>query len=268
MNVFAKRLVAFSILALALGLAALGAESREAVSPPAKPTIVLVHGAFADSSSWNAVVAQLQSRGYTVVAVANPLRGVKSDAAGVEALVRSLHGHVVLVGHSYGGQVISNVGNANHKIKALVYVSAFAPQAGESAGALAARFPGSSLASALLPPVRLPDGSNDLYIDPSKFHAQFAADVPAAEAASAAVAQRPVTDKALNEPSGTPTWASTPSWFIYGGMDRNIPPAALDFMAQRARSRRTVVIDGASHAVMLSHPYEVARLIVQAAESH
>jgi pimeloyl-ACP methyl ester carboxylesterase len=163
--------------------------------------------------------------------------------------------------------VISNVGNADHKIRALVYVSAFAPEAGESASELSTRLPGSSLGSALLPPVALPDGSNDLYIRQDRFHAQFAADIPAADAAVAAVAQRPVTDKALNEPSGAPTWASTPSWFIYGSKDKNIPPAMMAFMARRSHSRRTVVVDGASHVVMISHPDDVARLIVEAAES-
>lgn len=264
MNLLAKRLAIFSILAL--GAASLGAHSKPP-TPAAKPTIVLVHGAFADSSSWNGVASRLLARGYPVVAAANPLRGVGSDAAQVEAIVHSINGPVVLVGHSYGGSVISNVGNTDHKIKALVYVSAFAPEAGESAAELSTRFPGSSLGSALLPPVALPDGGNDLYIRQDRFHAQFAADILAADAAVAAVAQRPVTDKALNEPSGAPAWASTPSWFVYGSRDRNIPPAAMAFMARRAQSRRTVVIDGASHVVMISHPDDVARLIVEAAQS-
>lgn len=264
MNTIAK-LALFSILALSV--TTLSAQSRQPLPHVTKPTIMLVHGAFAESSSWNGVASRLQARGYHVVAAANPLRGVSSDAAYVETLLRSISGSVVLVGHSYGGSVISNIGNADHKIKALVYVSAFAPEAGESASELSTRFPGSSLGSALLPPVELPDGSNDLYIRQDRFHAQFAADIPAADAAVAAVAQRPVTDKALNEPSGAPTWASTPSWFIYGSKDKNIPPAMMAFMARRAQSRRTVVIDGASHVVMISHPDDVARLIVEAAES-
>jgi pimeloyl-ACP methyl ester carboxylesterase len=265
MNLLAKRLAIFSILALSA--ASLCAQSKQPAPATAKPTIVLVHGAFAESSSWNGVASRLQARGYHVVAAANPLRGVGSDAAHVEAVLHSISGPVVLVGHSYGGSVISNVGNADHKIRALVYVSAFAPEAGESASELSTRLPGSSLGSALLPPVALPDGSNDLYIRQDRFHAQFAADIPAADAAVAAVAQRPVTDKALNEPSGAPTWASTPSWFIYGSKDKNIPPAMMAFMARRSHSRRTVVVDGASHVVMISHPDDVARLIVEAAES-
>jgi pimeloyl-ACP methyl ester carboxylesterase len=265
MNTLTKRLALYCVLTL--GITAFSAESREAVQPEAKPTIVLVHGAFAESSSWNGVATRLLSRGYRVIAAANPLRSVRGDAAYLQSLVNSIKGPVVLVGHSYGGQVISNVGNADGTIKALVYVSAFAPESGETASALSARFPGSTLGSALMPPVPLPDGGSDLYIDPAKFHQQFAADIPAADAAAGAVAQRPVTDTALNEPSGTPAWASIPSWAIYGSEDKNIPPAAMAFMARRAHSRRTVEIDGASHVVMMSHPDEVAKLIVEAAQS-
>ncbi|MDN5780739.1 MAG: alpha/beta hydrolase [Luteimonas sp.] len=265
MNILAKRLALSSILAL--GVAALSAQSKEALQPAAKPTIVLVHGAFAESSSWNGVASNLRSRGYPVVAAANPLRSVQGDAAYVETLIHSISGSVVLVGHSYGGSVISNVGNRDHRIKALVYVSAFAPEIGETASGLSTRFPGSTLGSALLAPVALPGGGSDLYIQQDKFPSQFAADIPAADAAAAAVAQRPVTDKALNEPSGPPAWVSIPSWSIYGSKDKNIPPEALAFMARRARARHVVEIEGASHVVMISHPDEVADLIVEAAQS-
>jgi pimeloyl-ACP methyl ester carboxylesterase len=236
-------------------------------APAMKPTIVLVHGAFADSSSWNGVSARLLARGYPVVAVANPLRSVKGDAAYLDGVVAAIDGPVVLVGHSYGGMVISNAGAAGGKVKALVFVAAFAPEAGESAAELSSRFPGSTLGAALAPPVALPDGGKDLYIRQERFHAQFAADLPAADAAAAAVAQRPVTAAALDEPSGAPTWASIPSWSVYGSADRNIPPEAMAFMARRARARRIVEVDGASHVVMASHPDEVARLIVEAAEA-
>jgi len=269
----AARLMLCSILLLGLGAIAFSARSatptaHEETDLPAKPAIVLVHGAFADSTSWTAVAARLQSRGYRVVAAANPLRGVKADAANLDSLVASIGGPVVLVGHSYGGMVISNAGNAGHRIKALVYVSAFAPEMGESAIGLSASSPGSTLGDALLPPVALPDGSHDLYIRHDLFHAQFAADVPAVEADGMAIAQRPVTDSALAEPSGPPAWASVPSWSIYGSKDRNIPPAAMAFMARRARSRHIVEVEGASHALMISHPDEVANLIVEAAEYH
>lgn len=230
-----------------------------------KPTIVFVHGAFADSSSWNGVLTHLNQKGYPTVAVANPLRGVKSDADYVASVLKSIEGPIVLVGHSYGGAVISNALNGNENVRALVYVAAFAPDAGESAVELSGRYPGSTLGPALAPPVATPDGGKDLYIQQDKFHAQFAADAPAAAAQLMASTQRPITEAALNEASGTPAWKSTPSWFIYGDLDLNIPEAALSFMAERANSKETVVVSGASHVVMVSHPDAVAELIERAA---
>jgi pimeloyl-ACP methyl ester carboxylesterase len=238
-----------------------------AASPPAKPTIVLVHGAFAESSSWNPVVAELLAKGYPVVAAANPLRGLKSDAAYVASVVNAVQGPVVLVGHSYGGLVISNAATQSSNVKSLVYVAGFAPDKGESAFALSVKFPGSTLGEALAQPVALADGNKDLYIRQDKVPAQFAADVPLAEAERMAVTQRPATEAALNEASGEPAWKTIPSWFIYGEQDRNIPAAALDFMAKRAGSRKTVAIAGASHVVMLSHAREVAGLIDEAAKA-
>ncbi|KQQ33117.1 alpha/beta hydrolase [Duganella sp. Leaf126] len=232
----------------------------------AKPTVVLVHGAFADSSSWDGVIARLAQDGYTVVAAANPLRSVQGDGAYVAALVNSIAGPVVLVGHSYGGSVISAAATGASNVKALVYVAAFAPEAGETAVGLSGKFPGSTLGPALAPPVALADGGKDLYIQQDKFPAQFAADVPAAKARLMAAGQRPITDAALNEASPAPAWKTIPSWFIYGTGDKNIPPAALDFMAKRASSKETIVIQGASHVVMTSHPAEVARLIASAAK--
>jgi pimeloyl-ACP methyl ester carboxylesterase len=236
-------------------------------SPAPRPTVVLVHGAFADSSSWNGVIGQLHDKGYTVIAAANELRSVKSDAASVTSVVKSIHGPVVLVGHSYGGSVISEAATGQDNVKALVYVAAFAPDVGENAAELSGRFPGGSLGPALAPPVELADGGKDLYIDQDKFHAQFAADVPAAQAALMAAGQRPVTDAALHEASTSAAWKTIPSWFVYGSADLNIPPAAQAFMATRAHSRKTVVIKDASHVVMVSHPAEVAALIEQAASA-
>lgn len=236
-------------------------------SPAQKPTVVLVHGAFADSSSWNGVIQRLHAKGYTVVAAANELRSVASDATSVNSLVKSIHGPVVLVGHSYGGSVISEAASGLDNVKALVYVAAFAPEVGESAGELAGRFPGSSLGPTLAPPVALANGGKDLYIQQDKFHAQFAADVPAAQASLMAAGQRPITDAALHEASTSAAWKSIPSWFVYGTADLNIPPAAQAFMAERAHSRKTVVVKGASHVVMVSHPAEVAALIEQAAQA-
>lgn len=233
--------------------------------PNESPTVLLVHGAFADASSWNGVISILEDDGYHVVAIANPLRGIKSDGQYLADVVRKIRGPVVLVGHSYGGSVISEVNEPN--VAGLVYVAAFAPEAGETAAGLSGKFPGSTLGTALTDPVPLSTGGKDLYIDPSKFHAQFAADVSAAEARAMAAGQRPVTEAALNEASSAPVWKSRPSWFIYGDQDRNIPPQALAFMAARASSRKTEVIAGGSHVIMISHPKAVAMMIEQAAQA-
>lgn len=240
--------------------------SGTAMAEPAKPTVVLVHGAFADSSSWNGVIEILQKDGYPVVAAANPLRSVAGDAAYVSSIVGNIEGPVVLVGHSYGGQVISAAAKGRDNVKSLVFVAAFAPQAGEAAADLAGKFPGGTLGTALAAPVKLPDGGVDLYIDQTKFHQQFAHDVPAAEAALMAAGQRPITEAALTEKSVEPAWKTLPSFFVYGDGDKNIPAAALGFMAERAGSKRTVVVEGASHVVMVSKPRVVAELIEEAAQ--
>jgi pimeloyl-ACP methyl ester carboxylesterase len=259
------RAIAVAIIGGSALLAALLAMSGTArAQPPAtKPTVVLVHGAFAESASWNRVATRLLGEGYPVVAVANPLRGVASDAAYVAAVLRSIDGPVILVGHSYGGMVISNAATDN--VKALVYVAGFAPEQGENALALSGKFPGSTLGGTLAPPVELADGNKDLFIQQEKFHAQFAADVSAQDAAQMGVAQRPITEAALNGPAAAPAWKRIPSWFLYGSLDKNIPAALHSFMAQRAGSKRTVEIKGASHVVMISHPQPLARLIDEAA---
>jgi pimeloyl-ACP methyl ester carboxylesterase len=231
----------------------------------AKPTIVLVHGAFAESSSWNGVIGLLEKDGYTVVAAANPLRSVKSDAAAIASVVASIKAPVVLVGHSYGGSVISEAAVGLANVKALVYVAAFAPDAGETAAALSGKFPGSTLGSALADPVPLADGGKDLYIRKDKFRAQFAADVGESDAKLMAATQRPITEAALNEASTEPAWKNTPSWFVYGDQDRNIPAAAIAWMAERAHAKQTIAIKGASHVVMVSNPEAVAKLIESAA---
>lgn len=233
-----------------------------------KPTVVLVHGAFAESNSWDGVTKKLEADGYTVIGVANPLRGVKSDAQYVSAVVRSIKNPVVLVGHSYGGTVISNATNEGNNIKSLVFVSAFAPDAGETVAQLAGKFPGSTLGTALAEPVTLPDGGKDLYIDQAKFRAQFAADVPEPAAKLMAAGQRPIAKSALDEPSGAPAWKNIPSWFVYGDADKNIPGAAVSWMAERAGSKKTVVVKGASHVVMVSNPRIVADLIEKAAQAN
>ncbi|HEY4370646.1 MAG TPA: alpha/beta hydrolase [Burkholderiales bacterium] len=255
------------IRALATALAAAMLVIGAAAHAQDKPTVVLVHGAFAESASWDGVIKKLRADGYPVLAVANPLRGVKSDAQAVSALVDSIPGPVVLVGHSYGGNVISNVTDGRKHVKALVYVAAFAPEAGETVAQLAGKFPGSTLGPALAEAVALANGGKDLYIRRDKFRAQFAADVPAAAAALMAAEQRPIAQAALEEPSGAPAWKQIPSWFVYGVADRNIPPAAVAWMAQRAAARETVAVKGASHLLMVSHPAAVATLIEHAARS-
>ncbi|MFJ4494583.1 Pimeloyl-ACP methyl ester carboxylesterase [Pseudomonas sp. B10] len=248
---------------LALTAAMFGATA--AFAAPVKPTVVLVHGAFADSSSWNGVVKILEKDGYPVIAAANPLRSVKSDAQSVADVLASVKTPVVLVGHSYGGPVISEAAYGNANVKALVYVAAFAPEKGETAAELSGRFPGSTLGPTLSAPVELADGGKDLYIQQDKFHEQFAADVSPADAKLMAATQRPVTVAALNEAATEPAWKTVPSYFVYGDQDKNIPAQALAFMAERAHSKQTVVVKGASHVVMVSNPKAVASLIETAA---
>ena len=259
-----KRLVGVMLLTAVAGAPADVIAQPKA--PTVKPTIVLVHGAFAESSSWNAVIAELNGDGYRTIAVANPLRSVAGDAAAVSSVVRSISGPVVLVGHSYGGPVITSAANSNANVKALVYVAGFLPDAGESSLTLSGMFPGSTLADAITP-VLLPDGNQDLYIKYEKFHAQFAADVPEAQARLMAATQRPVTQAALAEASGAASWRNLPSYVIYGSKDRNVPPAVMHFMAERAHSVKTKVVDGGSHALMVSHPKEVASLIEDAVKA-
>ncbi|WP_447649178.1 alpha/beta fold hydrolase [Pseudomonas abietaniphila] len=248
--------------ALTLGLVGTGY-----AAPSPHTTIVLVHGAFADASSWNAVSTILKKDGYEVIAAANPLRSVKTDAAAVGALVSSIKNPVVLVGHSYGGNVISEAASDRANVKALVYVSAFSPDTGENAADLSAKFPGSTLGPTLAEPVELAGGDKDLYIQQAKFHEQFAADVSAKDSSLMAVNQRPVTETALHEKTVNAGWKKIPSWHIYGDQDKNIPPQAMAFMAQRAESKGTVVVKGGSHVVMVSHPAEVAKVIEAAAKT-
>jgi pimeloyl-ACP methyl ester carboxylesterase len=255
-------------LLFSVALSLTGFSAAEAAAPPAaKPTVVLVHGAFADSSSWDGVVADLRRDGYPVVSAANPLRAPAGDAAAVRTVINSIPGPVVLVGHSYGGTVISAAADGAANVKALVYVAAFAPEVGESTFELSGKFPGSTLPAALDKPVELPGGVHDLYIKQEKFPAQFAADVPLAKARLMAIAQRPLTDAAGGEQAVSAAWKTIPSWWVWGGGDRNIPPAAMAWMAERAHARQVVTVPGASHVVMISHPHAVSALIETAAKA-
>ena len=230
------------------------------------PTIVLVHGAFAESSSWDRVIDPLRSAGHTVIAAANPLRGLASDAESVSDLVRSIDGPVVLAAHSYGGAVISNVPADAGEIVGLVYVNGFAPEPGEHCFQLAGMFPGSKLGQETARPVPRSDGTTDLYVAPDSFHGIFCQDVPVEQAARMAITQRPATQEALTEPSGEdPLWRDMPSWFLIGEEDHIIPAELQRYMAKRARAQRTVAVDGASHAIAVSRPDATADLILEAA---
>jgi pimeloyl-ACP methyl ester carboxylesterase len=231
------------------------------------PTVILIHGAYAESSSWNGIAEPLQAEGYRVIAFANPLRGVASDAALLSDLLRSVEGPVVLVGHSYGGAVMTNVDPEAAQVVAAVYIAGFALAPGESAADASSLAPGSTLADTLLS-VPLAGGGTDTYIVQEKYHHQFAADLPEAQTALMAVTQRPVTAEGLGEPSGDhPLWRTVPSWFLFGELDRNIPAGAHHIMAERAGARNTVEIAGASHVVGISHPEETLQIILEAATS-
>jgi pimeloyl-ACP methyl ester carboxylesterase len=228
-------------------------------------TVLLVHGAFAESASWNPVISRLRANSVDVVAVANPVRSVSGDAAYLRGIITGIGTPVVLVGHSYGGIVITEAAAANDTVVGLVYVSAFAPEQGESAFQLSGRFPGSTLGAALVTsPV--PGGGNEFRIRPEAFHQQFVADGSAAEAELMAVTQRPVTEAALVEglPTDAPAWKQLPSWFVFGDQDRNIPVEALRFMAERAQSKGTREVAGASHAISIGAPDQVTGAILDA----
>jgi len=234
-----------------------------------KPTIVLVHGAFAESSSWNGVISRLSEHGVTAVAAANPLRSLAGDAAYVRDVISSVGGPVVLVGHSYGGLVITEAAARNDAVVGLVYVAAFVPETGQSAFVLSTSEPGSTLGEALAAyPVA--SGGNEFVIRQDVFHHQFAADVPAADAALMAATQRPVTEAALSEglPTASPAWKDIPSWHVFGDEDLNIPVAVHRAGAERAASRETWEVTGGSHAISVSHPDVVVQAIAAAGKAY
>ncbi|GGT43193.1 alpha/beta fold hydrolase [Nonomuraea spiralis] len=231
-----------------------------------QPVIVLVHGAFAESASWNGVIRGLHDHRFAAVAAANPLRGLEDDAAYVRDVVAGLGRPVVLVGHSYGGMVITEAAAGNAAVRALVYVAAFAPEPGESALLLSGKFEGSTLGGALAA-YPLASGGTEFRIDEDRFHHQFCADLDPDQAALMAATQRPVTERALSDglTADEAAWRTRPSWFVHGERDLNIPAAALRFMAERAGSRGTREIAGASHAVATSQPDAVTAAVLDAA---
>jgi len=253
------QLIAASAMLVVTGLAA-PAVARPPAAP--KPTIVLVHGAWADASSWGKVTTRLQQKGYTVIAAPNPLRGLAGDAAYLAAILQQrTTGPVVLVGHSYGGAVVTNAALSDADVKALVYVDAFVPDQGESVLGLTGGGDPTALFDAVGYP-GAPAGDVDLYVKSAVFPGVFANDLPATTAAQLAAGQRPVTLGALTEPSGTPAWKSLPSWYLLGTEDHILPAAAQQAMAERAHSRITRV--PTSHLPMLSRPEAVTELVVTA----
>lgn len=239
------------------------ASSPDTASGP-KPTIVLVHGAWADSSGWNASHKKLQEKGYTALAVANPLRSLHGDAAYLSSVLDSITGPIVLVGHSYGGMVLTNAATGHANVKALVYIAAFAPDQGEKQIDLILKNPGSQIGPDTLT-VRPYPGGLDSYITPSHFRRIFAHDVSVSTAAAMAATQRPFELSILEELSGPPAWETIPSWYLIATEDRAIPPATQRFMAERAGA--TIAEVGASHVPMNSRPSAVTDLILQAASA-
>jgi pimeloyl-ACP methyl ester carboxylesterase len=233
-----------------------------------KPTVVLEHGAFADASSWTKVTERLQADGYTVIAPANPLRGLPEDSTYLKSVLKSIQGPVVLVGHSYGGAVISEAAVGDPQVKALVYIAALVPDQGETIGSLAAKFPGSELQPALRPvPFANADGTGgaDLYVNPVNFHAVFAADVPAEQAATMAAEQRPISAGAFGDAPTAVAWHTIPSWALVATEDKALNAPLERFEAQRAHSH-TVEVDS-SHVAMVSHPVQVTDLIEDASQA-
>ncbi len=255
------------------------ASLRTAGIPAPKPTIVIEHGAWADGSSFAAVVRQLQHDGYTVDVPPNPLSGLVGDAATLADFLRTVPGPIVLVGHSYGGVVITDAATGNPHVKALVYVDAFIPAQGETALELAGARPGSCLSGGgdpakvfnFVPYPGAPAGDADLYVKTQAdrpfpgFARCFANDLPATTAAVLAATQLPIAASALSDKSSAPAWKTIPSWDLVGTADHVIPPAEQLFMAHRAKSH--IVMVNASHLSMISHPSAVTDLILAAARA-
>jgi pimeloyl-ACP methyl ester carboxylesterase len=272
------------IVALVLGLVGLAGCGRAgasaappepaAVAPSAaaaqgpKPTVVLVHGAFADASSWNGVVTRLQKQGYTVTAPALGMRGLASDSAYLASLLGQIKGPVVLAAHSYGGAVISNAATNADNVKALVFVNAFATEDGEVLGNVEKGSTDSALNPALQQ-FTYPTGdgatATELLVDPAKFPAVFGGDLPPEEAAELAATQRPIAASAFSEPAGPPAWKTRPSWAVVATGDKAAGTDVTLSMAKRAKATITEV-DG-SHLIMVSQPDAVTDVILQAARA-
>jgi pimeloyl-ACP methyl ester carboxylesterase len=234
-------------------------------SQTAMPTVVLVHGAFADASSWNGVIQRLQAQGVPVTAPANPLRGVSTDSAYITGLFEQIPGPVVAVGHSYGGAVITDAATKVNNVLGLVYIAAFATEEGERLGDATGASQDAILSSALVE-LHYPAGNGELAVEfavnPERFHEIFAADLPAEEAAVMAATQRPVAALAFSDPTGPPAWKRLPSWAVVASGDKAAGADVTRSMAERAGASITEV--DSSHLVMVSHPQAVTDVILEA----
>jgi pimeloyl-ACP methyl ester carboxylesterase len=262
---------AVAIVVAASGASASAAAGAQVAKSKVKPTVVLVNGAWANSASWNGVITRLQAAGYTVIAPPNPLASLKGDAGYISDVLDSIKGPIVLVGHSYGGAVITNAAYGNHNVKALVYVDAFAPAQGESTLQLDSSRPGSALAAGpakVFNEVGYPGAPKDdpeLYVKTAVFEKSFANGLPANVAAVAAATQGPAVLSALTAPSGPPAWKTHPSWYLVGTIDKIIPTAEQLFMARRMHAH--IVQVRAGHLSMVSDPTAVTNLVLAAARS-
>jgi pimeloyl-ACP methyl ester carboxylesterase len=239
--------------------------TRAAVSGGPKPAIVLEHGAWANTASWDAVIRRLQADGFTVYAPPNPLQGLAYDSAYLADFLHSISGPIVLVGHSYGGDVITNAATGDTQVKALVYVDAFAPAQGQTLAQLLAAYPGSCAEPSNLTVVPFPGApadTGDAYITQSAFPSCMANGLPAREAQALAADQAPLATIALTQPSGVPAWKTIPSWAVVGTADHAIPPALQLAMAENAHAHITEV--SAPHLAMISDPGVVTSIILQA----
>ena len=267
-----RRLAAGLAVTLA-GVLGLGAGALASANTPAhkspKPTIVLVHGGWDNSSGWNSVLTALQRQGFPVIAPANPLRDLTADSAYIHSVLQTINGPIVLVGHSYGGAVITNAADGVPNVKALVYIAGWALNQGDSIGSLITKFPGSLIgpATTIGRPYPLPDGSQgtDLYLTRQGVATAFAADVSPRIQGQIFATQRPFSVDAFNSQSGVPAWRTIPSWYLVTTQDKAIPPATQLFMAKRADARITEV--SSSHVAMYSHPDSVVDIILDAAKT-
>ncbi|MCV7229819.1 alpha/beta hydrolase [Mycolicibacterium komossense] len=268
MAYFRRRIL--TVLATTIFAAGLSSPASHAL-PPGQVTVVLVHGAWADTSSWNGEIIELEKHGYTARAIANPLRNLVTDAGAVAAFLQTIAGPVVLVGHSYGGAVISEAAASSPNVKALVYVDAYAPEIGESASTLN----GDTSAVVTLPDDQLydtasypdaPNGALDLLLKKDVFLRDFASDLPTEQATQLWSIQRATSTVALKTPNTAAAWKTLPSWSFISTGDRIITPASKEFMAQRAHSHVTT-FQGGSHLTLISHPRDVAAVIETAAAS-